>query len=81
MKLNELQLKVINRLAGSSDGSVLITILESLVTELRDIRNLTDTTPDAIRGHLLAGNILEEELISRLKKTSTDNIIINDSFE
>lgn len=81
MKLNELQLKVINRLAGSSDGSVLITILESLVAELRDIRNLTDTTPDAIRGHLLAGNILEEELISRLKKTSTDNIIINDSFE
>lgn len=81
MKLNELQLKVITRLNGSSDGSVLVTILESLVRELRDIRNLTESTPEAIKGHLLAGNIIEEELINRLKKSSAGNIIINDSFD
>lgn len=80
MKLNEIQYKVINRLSGSSDGIVLVTILESMVKELRDIRNLTECTPDAIKGHLLAGNILETELIDRLKKTSINNDIINDEF-
>lgn len=81
MQLTPIQFKVIDRLKGSSDGVILVTILEDMVKELRDIRNLTECTPDAVKGHLLAGNILETELIDRLKKTSTSNDIINDSFD
>jgi hypothetical protein len=81
VKLNGTQHKVISRLAGSSDGVILVTILESLVTELRDIRNLKERTPQAIDANLLAGEIIEKELISRLNKSQIGSDQEEDSYE
>lgn len=81
MKLNELQHKVISRLAGSSDGAVLVTVLDGLITELRDIRNLQEKTPEAINAHLVACEIIEKELISRLKKSKSGETPKEDSYE
>jgi hypothetical protein len=81
VKLTELQRKVITRLANGSDGAVLVSILEAMRADLRDMGNLKEITKEEVTAHLLASDIIDIELISRLKIKSTDDITSNDEFE
>lgn len=45
------------------------------------MRNLKERTAEAINANLLAGEIIEKELISRLKKSQVDGEQSEDSYE
>lgn len=81
MKINDLQLKVIKRLASGADGIILISLLEDLVQDLSDVRNIKEINDIEIRGRQLACNIIEEQVISRLKMKSGSDELLEDSFD
>lgn len=81
MKLNALQHKVLQRLRSGSDGVVLVSILEDVVKELSDVRNIKEVNEVEVKGRQLACTILEEQVISRLKMSSGSDELLEDSFE
>jgi len=83
MQLSPLQFKVIERIANSSDGDILASILEDIIKEISDIRKLDSQaiTVEEMRARQIACTFIEKEVIDRLKikKGKVDENL--DSFE
>lgn len=82
MQLTPLQFKVIDRIANSSDGAILASIFEDIISDISNIRNLhANITTEEIRGRQIACTIIEDEIMARLKikNKKTDESL--ESFE
>lgn len=71
MNLNEKEQKQFRDLAHSSYAPFLLNLIEKLVLELVDIRNIKGDNTDVERkGREVAVGILDRELVNRLKVLS-----------
>lgn len=83
MQLSPLQFKVIERIANSSDGDILATILEDIIKEISDIRKLDSQaiTVEEMRARQIACTLIENEIIQRLKIKRSKGEENLDSYE
>lgn len=79
--MTPLQQKVIDRIRNGSEGAVLASILEDLVRELSDVRNIKEINDVEIRGRQLACDIVEQQFIAILKIKGGNKDLVEDSFE
>jgi hypothetical protein len=73
MNLTEKQTNLLKRVATSPDGQELIILLEEVVRYYSDIRLVQNKTMEEFIARQLASSILDNEIISRLKKLSKNN--------
>lgn len=83
MQLSPLQFKVIERIANSSDGDILATILEDIIKEISDIRKLDSQaiTVEEMRARQIACTLIENEIIQRLNIKRSKGEENLDSYE
>jgi len=67
MQLNEKQQKFIGDFSKSSEGKVLVSILEDVVRHYSDVRTITNTTSEELIARQKVCEILQTELLDRFK--------------
>lgn len=82
MNITEIEKASLDHISKSADGRVLIDFLKRVAMQYADVRNIANPTIESIKGHQIACDIIENEIISRLSRSTTDNKLeITEEFE
>ena len=75
------QEEAIKHISQTMEGKLLVEFLKDILKKYADVRNITDMSMEGIKANQIACNIIEDEIISRLTRETTEVLEITEEFE
>lgn len=79
IQLDKQEQAVMQSLAESGQGSILIGLYKKMINEVVDVRNMTEINADEIKARKLFADKVEEYLINKIKVYSGQSVGDNDN--
>jgi hypothetical protein len=81
MQIDSKQQEIIQRIANDSDGKHLLAFFKNLASHLADVRTMTNVSAEEVKAKQLACSIIEDEIINRFKRKTSEEEENNDNYE
>ncbi len=81
MQMTQQQEQAIKRIATSGDAGIIIDLYKNIISYYADVRQMTNVSPEEVRGRQIACDILQNEIINKLSVYNTPQQIINDNYD